>query len=573
MISDDQSRKTIVGRRSTLPIIFFGPWLCVTFLCPNVAHAQLAALDDNSLSNVTALTRDGRLVRAGGSPLVNFDPGDDANSSGDDIAVVSGVYVSGAHAHLQTSNEVRVTDQSQSNLRVAALQNSSTSDLVRGVNIFAMPVDDASFYSSSIDLVQENRLTQAGSNWASLGFFATLSPSYSSSFLRTTTATSLSENSRHMESIDRQRSLRSTTTRFSATANAPAPDLFDGLVIGDQDITLDPFTIGPEPFTISLCGPRGNNCIDREISLPNIKVEGASINTGGVTFPGNEVDGHAIVLAAPTLTIPDLTVQVCLRLGGCNAEELTKLTIPGRKIQLLEDFAGPVEGVTVFGQGLGFGYAIAGNGEISLEPGNILGALHIDLNELVDNLSLTLPVLGLEIPLSFLPFSLPEFDVPIDIDIPMNNADQFNVSIDNQACVLSNGEEVCTALDESNVSITETALSEQGSITTEHSQQTRSDAFMRSRDSSLESEVSTQGAAAKIIVLDHSSVESGTYNLVFFEGGSQTEIRALNVENGALGILATGLNITGANSKVSEAARLSIRNVRQTNEITQIGGL
>ena len=96
---------------------------------------------------------------------------------------------------------------------------------------------------------------------------------------------------------------------------------------------------------------------------------------------------------------------------------------------------------------------------------------------------------------------------------------------------------------------------------------------MRNRASSSEGEVSTQGASAKIIVIDHSSVESGVYNLVFFEGSSQTDVRALNVENGALGILATGLNITGANSKITKNAVLSIRNVQQTNEITQIGGL
>jgi hypothetical protein len=511
-------------------------------------------------------------VRTGGSPLANLDPGGDANSHGNDSAVASGVYVSGASARLQSRNEVRLTGQSQSNLRASALQNSSASDLVRGLNVFAVPADVANDYSSRIDVVQENRLTQTGSNWASLGFFAELSPSYTSSFLQTSSASSFSEHSRYMESIDRQRSLQSTTTRFSATANAPAPDLFDGLVIGDKDIILDPFTIGPEPFTISLCGP-GNNCINKEISLPNIRVEGASINTGGVTFPGNEIDGHAIVLGAPVLTIPDLTVRVCLRIGDCGAGEFTELTIRGRQIQLLDDFAGPVEGITVFGQGLGFGYAIAGNGEIILEPGNILGALHIDLNKLVENLSLTLPVLDLEIPLGIFPFLLPDFDVPIDIDLPMNNADQFNVSIDNQACVLSNGEEVCTALDGSNISTTEMALSEQGSITTEHSQQTRSEAFMRNRASSSEGEVSTQSAAAKIIVIDNSSVEAGAYNLVFFEGDSQTGIRALNVENGALGIFATGLNITGANSKITKNAGVSIRNVQQTNEITQIGGL
>lgn len=575
MSGDDKPFWTTVDRGSSCPVVFLSLLICLSLIDSKVAHAQLAVLDDGSLSNVTALTRNDSRVRVSDPIPSNFDVSTDADSGGDENAFVSGVFVSGASAHLELRNEVRLADQSQSTLRAATIRNSSASDLVGGLNIFAMPADDARNFSSIIDVAQSNELTQTGSKWASLGYFATLSPSYRSSFLQTSSSNSSSEHSRRVESIDRQRSLLTTTTQFSATAIAEAPDLFDGLVIGDQDIGLEPFTIGPEPFTISVCGPLGNSCVDRQISPPNILVQGASINTGGVTFPGNQMDGHAIVLSAPVLTIPDLTLQVCLRfVAGCSdPSEFTSFTIPGRQIQLLDQFAGPVEGVTVFGQGLGLGYAIAGTGEIALEPGNISGAFHIDLNELIDNLSLTVPILGFEIPLSFLPFSLPTFDVPIDIDIPMNNADQFNVSIDNQACIVSNGDEVCTGLDETNVTITELALSEQGYIETEQTERTRSEAFMRTRSSLSEGEVSAQGAAAKIIVIDNSSVEAGAYNLVFFESDSQSGIRALNVENGAMGIFSTGLNVTGINTKVSKATGLSFYDVQQTNRISQIGGL
>lgn len=558
---------------SRCPVACLCLLMCLSPLGSRYAHAQLAALDDGSLSNVTALTRNVSRVRGGESALANLDFSADADSAGDENALVSGVFVSGTTSHLESRNEVRLADQSQATLQAATIKNATASDLVGGLNIFAAPADNASYFSSFVDVAQSNELTQTGSNWASLGYFATLAPSYRSSFLQTSSFNSSSEHARRLESIDRQRSLLTTTTQFSATAVAESPDLFDGLVIGNQEIGLADFTIGLQPFSVSVCGALGN-CVSRTFSPPSILVSGATINTGGVSFPGNEVDGHSIFLTAPVLNLPELTLRVCLQLAGCpSASDLSNYSLPGRQIDLFDQFAGPVEGITVFGQGVGIGFAIAGTGEMALEPGNVSGAFHIDLDGVVDNFSITVPILGFDIPLSFLPFDLPTFDVPIDIDIPMNNADQFNVSIDNQACIVSNGEGICTGLDESNVTTTELALSEQGYVETEQSEQTRSEAFMRTRSSFSEGEVSAQGAAAKLIVIDNSALEVGAYNLVFFEGNSQSGIRALNVENGAMGIFAAGLNVTGINTKVSKVSGLSLGSVQQTNKISQIGGL
>ena len=550
MSGDNKPYWATTNRGLSCPVVILSLLICLSSIGSKFAHAQRAVLDDGSLSNVTALTRNDSRVRVSESSMANLDFTGDADTGGDENVFVSGVFVSGTSALLESQNEVRLADQSQSTLRAATIRNSSASDLVGGLNIFAVLAEDARQFSAIVDIAQNNALTQTGSNWASLGYFATLSPSYRSSFLQTSNFNSSSEHVRRVESIDRQRSLLTTTTQFSATAIAEAPDLFDGLAIGDQNIKIADFTINPAPFTIA----------GVEYSPLSILVSGASINTGGVTFPGNEIDGHSINLVAPVLTLPGLTLTVCLRIvRGCSEAQFFRYTIPRAKIDLFDQFAGPVEGITVFGQGLGIGYAIAGTGEMALEPGNILGAFHIDLNDLIDDLSFTVPILEVDIPLSFLPFELPAFDVPIDIDIPMNNADQFNVSIDNQACIVSNGEEVCTGLDENNVTTTELASSEQGYIETEQTEQTRSEAFMRTRSSFSEGEVSAQGAAAKIIVIDNSSLEVGAYNLVFFEGNSQSGIRALNVENGAMGIFAAGLNVTGINTKVSKATGFVVR--------------
>ena len=545
-----------------------GPRACllVAVWVPFDVYAQPTTLDDRMLSRITAVSSDRPSMPAQEtrSPGQKRQPLAVEQLPGMDDDPFSGLVVSDASAQAEFRSEVRLEDNSQASTQAANLLNTSAADVAGGINVFGQRAVHTG--NAALVIAQDNRITQTKTSLGELGYFTALGSVTRYDIQRAGGETYLSADTHRVESNDLHFSSTSTTTRFDATVLAPAPKLFDGLSIGNQKIALPSFTLGFKDIEVTVKDPLDLfDVATITISPPRLNVSGAFINTGGVDFADDKIS-----LTAPTLTLPELTFSACFLLAGCKSDERVTLTIPTITLNLGNELTldNPISA-----HGIGFGYAIAGDGSIMVEGGSVdlSGSIPLGLGPISDLIvDVSIPIIDVILDLGLQDdLQLPDFSIPIDFSIPLDVPDGFNRKFAGEACVFSDGQQSCKPLD---VTTTEVEFSNGTQSETERSEQIYSENHYSEEFYEHNGEVTVRDALANVIVLRNSSAEADEYSVVIVTDSAQADIRVLNVVNAANGIVGNSLNVMETLAGAQSVPGQPGRNLSQINTITQIGG-
>lgn len=474
------------------------------------------------------------------------------------IVAAGGVLV------VDATNAVLVADGAQANTRAMNVTNAAQSGVAQGINVFdqrATQVRDAPEFAAE----QSNRFSQTSEPHGGGGDFAFGEFRHSQSDTwqqaqQTGVAT------QRTEMIDRHVSSRSTTTTLSATVDPVHVGLFDEPVslAGGQSIALPTFTLGlPSTgvaFTIGEPDTWFSVDVDLTLTFPQLTVSGARLDLGSVSLHRDDV-----VIATPSLTLPELTFGFCFRPGGCNDDQVATVTLPGRTISLPET---RLEGTNPLGAlGIEFGYAVAGDGSITFSAGSLdlTGEIPLAPSIAVD-FDIVVPVYGNVHTLSH-EVSLPEFIVPVDLHATIDPPAGFNRAFAGEACTFGAGQDDCRPLD---VTRTQSERTEYSRTDGEQRSSSSSESRNSVSISRSTAEVRVLTGQAELVVLAGSGVEASHYNVVIVDGGAQSRATTLNTVNASATVVGNAVNVTAGRAvslpDVPASARLS-----QTNIFNQIG--
>ncbi|MDZ7670103.1 MAG: hypothetical protein U5Q16_12020 [Gammaproteobacteria bacterium] len=453
--------------------------------------------------------------------------------------------------------------------------NAAGGDTAQAVNVLEQPASAAAL-AAGFDLGQTNRIVQLDQERAAAGRFATAGPQ---SYRHSTRSGSASESASaidHMAHIDRHVTSHTTTTTFSAEVTPRRVGLFDDPVVLDvPTITLDQFFITPPDVDVefsvleTLLGTRfdlpGLNDFDLDFTRKSLT--GIELDLGAVTLEGSDV-----VLTGPSLVLPDLEFDFCfLNFRSCSGplSSFTTVTLPGGRVELGDfRFAGanPLGDV-----GIDLGYAIAGDGTLSVDAGQVAfsGTIPLDLGLVEHAFDILVPDIGIVDQLTA-EFELPGFELPVDETLELPVPEGFNRRIDNEACTYGENGLDCTPLD-----VTTTIVDSRTHTTTEVHQRTTvsSETFVEFDVLRKRGPLEVRAGQARMTVLRSGSAEEQRYNVVIVNDGAQHGLAALNGVNAAAAIVGNASNVTASPRPTIPGGPARTARLGQSNRITQIGGL
>lgn len=478
-------------------------------------------------------------------------------------------------ASTQTSeqrNEVMLTQGSQTDSRLLTLSNASAGDTISGVNLYRTDGDASNLPTQ---LHQSNQLTQTQIIQARAGRFE--APTGSS--LRVTTQALKNNQASHtFERIARTNEriqAQTTTTRFQSSVTPQRIGFFDTpVVIASDPIKLPDFFISLPSVGVQFeIGDNWGDLFDLEVDITlnfpaSLRVRGAELSPGEIALDGND-----IVLTSPRLTLPSLEFGFCFlqALDACSGDgtEAT-VTLPGQTLALGEI---TLEGANPLGDlGLELGYAIAGDGTITVDGGSLSlkGEVPIDVGDIANvAFDILVPNAG-NVGSVTDNLDLPTFDVPVNVTVDFPEPAGFDRTFTaDEGCVFNQSGSQCSPVDTTTTVTNSVNQSVTVSRDQQSSQQTSTARYEVYRE---EGDLRLKAGQSRLTVLRKSTATESRYSIVVVTDQSQSGALFANGVNSAAAIVGNGLNITTLKAPQGTSS-LPITALRQQNQFRQIGGL
>ena len=509
--------------------------------------------------------------RATAAELSELDLASVTAASAVDVRPESQVVIASTQAS-ERRNEVTLTQGSQTDSRMLTLSNASAGDTVSGVNLFR---SDRESSDLPTQIQQSNQLTQTQIIQARAGRFE--APAGSS--LRVTTqALENNQTSRAFERIaltNERIQAQTTTTRFQSSVTPQRIGFFDTpVVIGTDPIKLPDFFVSLPSVRVQFeIGDKWGDLFDLDVDISltfpaSLRVKGAELSFGEIAL-----DGDDIVLTSPRLTLPSLEFGFCFLQAenACSGEgNDATVTLPGQTLALGEIV---LEGANPLGDlGLELGYAIAGDGTITVDGGSLSleGDIPINVGDIADvAFDILVPNAG-NVGSVTDKLDLPTFDVPVDVTVDFPEPAGFDRTFTaGEGCVFNQSGSQCSPVD----TTTTVTDSVNQSVTVSRDQQSfQQTSTARYEVYREEGDLRLKAGQSRLTVLRKSTASESRYSIVVVTDQSQSGASFASGVNAAAAIVGNGLNITTLKAPQG-TSRLPITALRQQNQFRQIGGL
>ncbi len=469
-------------------------------------------------------------------------------------------------------NEVTLTQGAQSDSRTLNLSNVSAGDTASGLNLYRSDGDET---TSPTQLNQSNQLSQTQIIQSQGGRFQAPAGSGLQESVQTLTDTRISNKFERIARSNQRIQSRTTTTRFQSSVTPQRIGFFDTPVsLGGHTIDLPDFYVSlpsvPVEFSV---GDDWGDLFDLDVDITfnfpaSLKVDGAKLTFGELSLEGKDV-----VLSSPSLTLPELTFGFCFlqTANACDGDN-TKATVrlPAKTVAL-DDIV--LEGANPLGDvGLELGYAIAGDGTITLDGGSLSleGDIPINVGDLADiAFDILVPNAGNVGTVTDV-LDLPTFDVPVDITVDFPEPDGFDRTFTaGEGCVFNQSGSQCSPVD-TTTTVTDTVNQ---SVTVSRDQQSfRESSSAQYEFQRKEGDLRLNAGQSRLTVLRKSTALESRYSIVVVTGQAQSGASFANGVNAAAAIVGNGLNITALKAPQG-TTRLPTTALQQQNRFRQVGGL
>ena len=540
-----------------------GVGLFVALAAGAVAQAQPASLHEEALAVMTAASATLPVREA-----ATEGPGPARPEVETAPRTPRSTIVVDASLAVEAEDRVHVGDGAQAGLHGTNTVNAANADVAQGLNVLERKATrERTGRVTTVE--QSNRISQINETREGAVRYHSLGGSLSASSGASHAASQSETLAQRTEIIDRHVTSRSTTTTFSATVEPERLGLFDDpvTIAGGQSLALPAFTLRlPDVrvrFSIGEPDNFFNVDVDQTLSIPALTVPGANLELGSVRLHGDD-----IVLTGASLNVPELPdFDVCFRSDGCSSNQYVSVSIPGFTVNLGQH---RVEGGNPLGGlGLDLGYAVAGDGSITIDAGSYEVSGEITLAPILEA-SLDVDVPGFGVVHTFrADVPLPSFGVPIHVDEELPVPDGFNRTFAGEACAFGAGQRGCAPLD---VSMRETVHTEQGRTDRTDRTAASAETYLAYHVSTATAEVRVRTGQAELVALQGAAVDGRSYSVVIVDGGAQRGAAALNAVNASAAVIGNAVNV-GAERTNAAVGTGGVANssLSQTNAISQIG--